>query len=126
MMRNTQPTSTRNRGHRPTSETSSPDAVDLKNLVRDAMLLMRPDERTEFIQALEIEMQSANHSIRQYLIPLGISARTPGEMTPTEVDHLVRYLMINIPGITPAVERAMARFGILAEGARATDHFLAA
>ena len=125
-MRNIRPKSTRNRGHRPTSETASPDAADLKSLVRDAMFFMTPDQCTDFIEALETEMRSANLSIRQYLIPLGISARKPEEMTPTEVGHLVRYLKINTPQVTPALERAMARFGILAEGRRATDHFLAA
>ncbi len=74
-------------------------------------------EREEFIQVLEAEMRRANLNMRAYLIPLGIPGRSPEDLTPTEVGHLVRFLKINVPQAMPAVERAMARFGVFAEKA---------
>ena len=102
------------------------DADDLKNLVRDGLLAMTAAVREQFVQGLEIEMQRVHLSMRAYLIPLGISARKPDEMMPLEVAHLIRFLKLNVPQAMPAIENAMARFGILATKASASDDYLAA
>ncbi|HXG92972.1 MAG TPA: hypothetical protein VNN73_11490 [Blastocatellia bacterium] len=93
------------------------DPNDLKSVVRDGLVSMTMAEREEFIQVLEAEMRRANLNMRAYLIPLGIPGRSPEDLTPTEVGHLVRFLKINVPQAMPAVERAMARFGVFAEKA---------
>lgn len=87
----------------------------IKNRVRDGLLSMNIAGREAFIQALETEMQCVRLSIRAYLIPLGMVARKPEELTPVEVAHLTRFLYINVPQAMPAIENAMARFSVFAE-----------
>lgn len=96
------------------SESSLLDGDHLKNVVRDGLISMNADGRIEFIQALETEMRRSNLSMSAYLIPLGIMASTPEELTPTEIGHLVRFLKIIVPGAMPAVDRTMARFEVFA------------
>ena len=105
----------RNRVRMPSSDTASREADDVKNTVRDALLLMTWDEQVEFIQAFESEMRRADLSITHYLIPLGIPGMTPEELTPIEVGHLVRFLKIHVRRAMPAVERAMARLEVFRE-----------
>lgn len=101
--------------HQSGAESSSLDGGDhLKNVVRDGLISMKADGRIEFIQALETEMRRSNLSISAYLIPLGIIASTPEELTPTEIGHLVRFLKIIVPHAMPAVERTMVRFEVFA------------
>jgi hypothetical protein len=102
----------RKRVQMPSSDTASREADDVKNTVRDALLLMTWAEQVEFIQALESEMRKADLSITHYLIPLGIPGMRPEELTPIEVGHLVRFLKIHVRQAMPAVERAMARLEV--------------
>jgi len=102
------------------------DPNELKNLVRDGLMALSMPEREEFIQTLGAEMKRASLSIRAYLVPLGIPARSPEDLTPTEVGHLIRFLRINVPQATSAVERAMARYSIFAEKAGQTHDRMAA
>ena len=97
------------------SDTGSRGSDDVKTIVRDALLLMTWPERVEFIQALESEMRRENLSIANYLIPLGIPGMRPEELTPTEVGHLVRFLKRHVLQAVTAVERALARLGVLRE-----------
>src|SRR6266567_5845930 len=97
------------------SDTATREADDVKNTVRDALLLMNWAEQVEFIEALESEMRRANLSISHYLIPLGIPGMTPEELTPIEVGHLVRFLKLHVRQAMPAVERAMARLDVFRE-----------
>ena len=105
------------RNHRTGASRIVLDPNDLKSVVRDGLVSMTMAEREEFIQVLEAEMRRANLNMRAYLIPLGIPGRSPEDLTPTEVGHLVRFLKINVPQAMPAIERAMGRFGIFAEKA---------
>jgi hypothetical protein len=114
-MRNIQIRTARNRVQMPISDTAFREADDVKNTVRDALLLMTWAERVEFIQALEFEMRRENLSITHYLIPLGIPGMRPEELTPTEVGHLVRFLRVHVRQAMPAVERAMARLEVFRE-----------
>jgi hypothetical protein len=91
------------------------DPNELKGMVRDGLVSMNMSEREDFIQALEAEMRRANLNMRAYLIPLGIPGRSPEDLTPTEVGHLVRFLKINVPQAMPAVERAIGRYNVFAE-----------
>ena len=114
-MRNIRLRVARKRVQMPSSDTASGDADDVKDTVRDALLLMTCAEQVEFIQALESGMRRENLSITQYLIPLGIPGMSPEELTPIEVGHLVRFLKILVPRAMPAVERAMARLEVFRE-----------
>ena len=100
-----------------TSSRTALDPNDLKSVIRDGLVSMNMAEREDFIQTLEAEMRRANLNMRAYLIPLGIPGRSPEDLTPTEVGHLIRFLKINVPKAMTAVEKAMARFTIFAEKA---------
>jgi hypothetical protein len=114
-MRNVRIRAAGNRLQMPGSDIASRDAGDVKNTVRDALLLMTLAEQVEFIQALESEMRRADLSITQYLIPLGIPGMSPEELTPTEIGHLVSFLKMHVFQAVTAVERAMARLDVLRE-----------
>lgn len=94
-------------------ESLDPDA--LKNLVRDGLASMKMPDREDFIQSLEREMKLSNLNMRAYLIPLGIPAISPEDLTPTEVGHLIRFLKMIVPQTMPAVERVAARYAVFAE-----------
>ena len=91
------------------------DPNDLKSMVRDGLVSMTMADREEFIQTLEGEMRRANLNMRAYLIPLGIPGRSPEDLTPTEVGHLVRFLKINVPKATQAIQRTLAHYDIFTE-----------
>jgi len=114
-MRNARIRTARNRVQMPSSDTASREADDVKNTVRDALLLMTWPEQVEFIEALESEMRRANLTLSHYLIPLGIPGMSPEELTPIEVGHLVRFLKIHVRQALPAVERAMAQLELFRE-----------
>jgi len=114
-MRNVLIRTARNRVQVPSSDRASREADDVKNTVRDALLLMTSADQVEFILALESEMRRADLSITHYLIPLGIPGMRPDELTPLEVGHLVRFLKIHVRQAMPAVERAMARLEVFRE-----------
>jgi hypothetical protein len=94
----------------------SPD--DSKDLIRDVLIGMTQPQREGFIETLEAELGGTDIDIRAYLVPLGIPARSPQELTPIEVGHLVRFLMIIKPSAMPAVERAMEQFAAFAHAIR--------
>lgn len=92
------------------------DADQLKNSVREMLILMGALERRLFIKTLEYEMVRSGLSIRAYLIPLGIAADCAEDLTPTEVGHLVRFFRINVPKAMSAVVRVLAGCPVLATG----------
>ena len=91
---------------------------ELKILVRDGFGAMTIATREDFILALEAGLRRANLSLRAYLVPLGISASTPEELTPSDVGHLIRYLKINVPTASSAVDEIIARFAFSEEKKR--------
>jgi hypothetical protein len=93
---------------------SALDANELKSVVRDGMVAMNMSEREEFIGTLEAELRRAGLNMRGYLVPLGIPGRSPEELTPTEVAHVIRFLKLNLSRAMPAIERALARYGSFA------------
>lgn len=112
-----------NRAKRATLE--SLDADELKSFVRNALVSMKLTEREDFIQALELEMRRANLDMRAYLIPLGIPGRSPQELTPAEVGHLIRFLKMIVPEAMLAVERVTARYCVFAEMAHSVSRLAA-
>ena len=116
---------TRNRLAQPRQPLMS-DPNELKSIVRDGLVSMNMAEREEFIQTLETEMRRASLNMRAYLVPLGIPGRSPEDLTPTEVGHLIRFLKINVPQATPAIEKALLRYSVFAEKAQKTHDRLAA
>ncbi|MCI0487278.1 MAG: hypothetical protein L0229_11840 [Blastocatellia bacterium] len=91
------------------------DPNELKGVVRDGLVSMTLTDREEFIRTLEAEMRRISLNVRSYLIPLGIPGRTPDDLTPTEVGHLIRYLKINVPNAMPAIEHVLAGYSVFAE-----------
>jgi hypothetical protein len=91
------------------------DPNELKAIVRDGLSMMPMSDREEFIQVLETEMKRSHLNLRAYLIPLGIPGRTPEELTPTEVGHLIRFLKINVNQAMKAIERTLSTFRVFAE-----------
>ena len=91
------------------------DPNELKAIVRDGLSVMAMPDREEFIQVLETEMKRSHLNLRAYLIPLGIPGRTPEELTPTEVGHLIRFLKINVDQAIKAIERTLSAFRVFAE-----------
>jgi hypothetical protein len=87
---------------------------------------MNMSDREEFIRALESEMRHAGLNMRAYLVPLGIPGRSPEDLTPTEVGHLIRFLKINVQQASGAVQKAMSRFTVFSEKAQQTHTRLAA
>jgi hypothetical protein len=91
------------------------DPNEIKSIVRDGLAKMTLADREEFIQILEAEMKRSNLNLRAYLVPLGIPGRTPEELTPTEVGHLIRFLKINVTNALKAIERTLSSFTIFDE-----------
>ena len=102
------------------------DPNELKARIRDVLVAMDIATREAFIRTLESEMKRLRMDMRSYLIPLGISARSPEDLTPTEVGHLVRYWRYNVPQAMPAVARTLAKCGVdVNDGVRPGDRLAA-
>jgi hypothetical protein len=120
---NTRSIQTRTQANRPGRIEMDPN--ELKNNVRDGLVAMTMAEREEFIQALGAELKRISINMRAYLVPLGIPARSPEDLTPTEVGHLIRFLKINVPQAMPVVGRVMSRYSIFAEKSAHGDRLAA-
>jgi hypothetical protein len=108
------------------AELNSLDPDELRSMIRDGLLSMGLTAREDFIQALDVEMRRANFNMRAYLVPLGILGSSAGDLTPTEVGHLIRYLKMIVPGAMPAVWRVLDRYSIFAGKTADAAHRLAA
>lgn len=105
---------------------SAVDAGELKEVVRDGLVAMNATEREVFIGTLEAEMRRAGLNMRAYLIPLGIPGRSPEDLTPTEVAHMIRFLKLNVPQAMPAIERALAHYEVFSPNVGGKGHKIAA
>lgn len=92
------------------------DADKLKVSVQEMLVLMEALERKLFIKTLEYEMFRAGLSIRDYLIPLGITATRAEDLSPNEVGHLIRFFRINVPKAMSAVARVLDECPVIATG----------
>jgi hypothetical protein len=109
-----------------TERWSTLDASELKEVVRDGLVAMNATEREEFIGTLEAEMRRAGLNMRAYLIPLGIPGRSPEDLTPTEVAHMIRFLKLNVAKAMPAIERALTRYSVFSPNVGGNGHRIAA
>ena len=125
MAKNIQSKNLQNRNQMARTGQRTLDPTELKSIVRDGLVAMNMAEREEFIQALEAEMRRVSLNMRAYLIPLGIPGRSPEDLTPTEVGHLIRFLRINVPQATTAVDRTIARYGIFEKAGQSDDRLAA-
>ena len=112
-----------NHATRATLESLDPDEV--KSFICNGLVSMKVTEQEDFIQALEVEMRRANLDMRAYLIPPGIPGRSPEDLTPGEVGHLIRFLKMIVPEAILAVERVTARYGVFAEMAHSVGRLAA-
>ncbi len=125
MAKNIQTRNLQSRNRMARAGQTKPDPTELKSIVRDGLVAMTMAEREEFIQALEAEMRRVNLNMRAYLIPLGIPGRSPEDLTPTEVGHLIRFLRINVPQATTAVDKTISRYGIFEKAGQSDDRIAA-
>ena len=93
-----------------TPEKGSVDPDDLKRMVRDGLTALTLAERVSFILAVERELRAVHLSMRSYLVPIGISANSPIELTPGDVGHLIRFLKISVPSAKRVVDRVAELF----------------
>ena len=105
---------------------SSMDAGELKEIIRDGLVAMNVTEREDFISTLEAEMRRAGLNMRAYLIPLGIPGRSPEDLTPTEVAHMMRFLKLNVPQAMPAIERSLEHYQVFSTVNGGKGHKIAA
>src|SRR5262245_35723008 len=126
MARNIHAKQIQNRADAATVKWSSLDANDLKAVVRDGLVAMNMTDREEFIGTLETELRRAGINMRGYLVPLGIPGRSPEDLTPTEVAHLIRFLRLNVPRGMQAIERALTKYSVFAANVGGGDHRIAA
>jgi hypothetical protein len=115
-----------NRNEVATANWSALDANELKSIVRDGMVAMNMTEREEFIGTLESELRREGLNMRAYLVPLGIPGRSPEDLTPTEIAHIVRFLKLNVSKAMPAIERSLARNGAFSANDGRSGHRIAA
>lgn len=126
MTKNIQTKRLQNRNDTDVVKWSSLDANELKATVRDGLVGMSLNEREDFIGTLEAELRKAGLNMRGYLVPLGIPGRSPEDLTPTEVAHLIRFLKLNAPHAMPAIERALGRYSDFVVNDGRTGHKIAA
>lgn len=126
MARNIHARQINSRNEAATVKWSALDANELKAIVRDGLVAMNMIEREEFIGTLEAEMRRAGLNMRSYLVPLGIPGRSPEDLTPTEVAHLIRFLKLNVNQAMSAVERSLTRYSIFAATIGGNGHRIAA
>jgi hypothetical protein len=105
---------------------SEVDAGELKEVVRDGLVAMNIADRDGFIRTLEAEMRRTGLNMRAYLIPLGIPGRSPEDLTPTEIAHMMRFLKLNVPQAMPAIERSLARYEVFSTIIGGKGHRIAA
>jgi len=115
-----------NRNEVATANWSALDANELKSIVRDGMVAMNMTEREEFIGTLESELRREGLNMRAYLVPLGIPGRSPEDLTPTEIAHVVRFLKLNVSKAMPAIERSLTHNGAFAAHDGRGGHKIAA
>jgi hypothetical protein len=109
-----------------TANWSTLDPNELKSIVRDGMVAMNMPEREEFIGTLEAELRREGLNMRAYLVPLGIPGRSPEDLTPTEIAHVVRFLKLNVSKAMPAIERSLARYAVFTADDGRGGHKIAA
>lgn len=126
MARNIHAKQTNRRVETATANWSLVDPSELKEVVRDGLVAMNSTEREEFIGTLEAEMRRAGHNMRAFLIPLGIPGRSPEDLTPTEVAHMIRFLKLNIPQAMSAIERVLSRYEVFSPNVSGKGHRIAA
>lgn len=98
------------RSARPVLDSEAAD--DLGSLIRDQLTSKSFAERASFVETLTLELRRLNLSIGVYLALLGIPRDDPQEVTPTELGHLIRFLLLNVPQARPALGRAAAQHGL--------------
>lgn len=74
---------------------SSPDW--LRDRVFNALKRISTDERASVRDSILSDLRNAGVNIMSSLVVLGIPARTPDELSPSDMAKLVRYVRINMP-----------------------------
>ncbi len=80
-----------------------PDLADcnpewLRDRVFNALSRLSADKRESMRDRILSDLRKAGVNIASGLVKLGIPARTPDELSPSDIAKLVRYVRINTPG----------------------------
>jgi hypothetical protein len=86
--------------------TADPDR--LRDQVRRALLKLSAREWIAVRDQLLARLQQAGLNVSSSLFALGITAKVPAELTPSDMAHLVRYVRINAPENIPAIVGMLA------------------
>jgi hypothetical protein len=108
MRRRTKANEKKNRKH--PEQTVNPATIppdELRSRVREALLKLRPAERAAVRDHLLAQLLRAGVNISSCLFSLGITAKTPGVLTPSDMAYLIRYVRINSPHKLGAVARLL-------------------
>lgn len=84
------------------------EANEMKHGICNLLLALSVPERKAFISSFEAGIRNLGLSLRSYLIPLGITATRPTDMTPSEVGHLIRFFCVNIPQTREAIRQILS------------------
>lgn len=86
---------------------SAIDPEQLRDRVRKALMGLSVIERAAIRDEILDGLYRAGANVAADLFALGIMAKTPSELTPTDVAYLVRYVRINSPERLAAIAEAL-------------------
>ena len=81
---------------------------DLCNKTQKALLALPEENRKSLRDKLLTGLRKASVNIASALLMLGIPARTPDELTPSDMGKLLRYVRINMPEVVKALAEPLA------------------
>ena len=87
--------------------TLTPD--DLRDKLRQALALLPEEARTPLYNKLLTGLEEASVNVASALLVLGIPARTPAELTPSDVGKLLRFVRINRPEAIAALAEPLVQ-----------------
>lgn len=95
------------RGHPFDPLTLQPD--DLCNKTQKALSALPEENRESLRDELLTGLTKAGINIASALMLLGIPARTPDDLSPSDMGKLMRYVRINMPEVIKALAEPLAR-----------------
>lgn len=91
----------------------------LRDRVFDALNGLSEEERASVRDRILSDLRKAGVNIMSGLMTLGIPARMPDELSPSDIAKLVRYVRINMPGPIKALSGTLTE--LIASGAEKAE-----
>ena len=80
----------------------------LRDRVFNAMSRLSADERASLRDTILSDLRKVGVNIMSGLVALGIPAKTPDELSPSDIAKLIRYVRINTPEAIKAIGGTLA------------------